>query len=186
MTKEERLAKRKADMKRIKKNLPISKVKPRISANERRDKRNADFSAKVKEVNSNKKAKQKLKDEKRIAARNKVVNRITTDKNKRIAADKDRRATNRKKIEIVQLKKKQKKQMDTLKKKLTAKSKTPKPGNKSNAPNPFNNKNKPTSTRRKGPGRPTMTSMVAKPPKPRNKNVTRRPKRPSKQGSFGR
>ena len=40
--------------------------------------------------------------------------------------------------------------------------------------------------RRKGPGRPTMTSMVAKPPKPRNKNVTRRPKRPSKQGSFGR
>ena len=58
--------------------------------------------------------------------------------------------------------------------------------NKSNAPNPFNNKNKPTSTRRKGPGRPTMTSMVAKPPKPRNKNVTKRPKRPSKQGSFGR
>jgi len=184
MTKEERLAKRKADMKRIKKNLPISKVKPRISANERRDKRNADFSAKVKEVNSNKKAKQKLKDEKRIAARNKVVNRITTDKNKRIAADKDRRATNRKKIEIVQLKKKQKKQMDTLKKKLKAKSKTPKPGNKSNAPNPFNNINPPA--KRQGPGRPTMTSMVAKPPKPRNKNVTRRPKRPSKQGSFGR
>ena len=76
--------------------------------------------------------------------------------------------------------------MDTLKKKLKAKSKTPKPGNKSNAPNPFNNKNKPTSTRRKGPGRPTMTSMVAKPPKPRNKNVTKRPTRPSKQGSFGR
>jgi hypothetical protein len=89
-------------------------------------------------------------------------------------------------IEIVQLKKKQKKQMDTLKKKLKVKSKTPKPGNKSNAPNPFNNKNKPTSTRRKGPGRPTMTSMVAKPPKPRNKNVTKRPTRPSKQGSFGR
>ena len=40
--------------------------------------------------------------------------------------------------------------------------------------------------RRKGPGRPTMTSMVAKAPKPRNKNVTKRPKRPSKQGSFGR
>jgi len=49
-----------------------------------------------------------------------------------------------------------------------------------------NVKKKPTSTKRKGPGRPTMTSMVAKPPKPRNKNVTRRPKRPSKQGSFGR
>jgi len=47
-------------------------------------------------------------------------------------------------------------------------------------------KKKPTSTKRKGPGRPTMTSMVAKPPKPRNKNVTKRPKRPSKQGSFGR
>ena len=91
-------------------------------------------------------------------------------------------------IEIVQLKKKQKKQMDTLKKKLKAKAKTktPRPGNKSNAPNPFNNKNKPTSTRRKGPGRPTMTSMVAKIPTPRNKNVTKRPKRPSKQGSFGR
>jgi len=97
MTKEERLAKRKADMKRIKKNLPISKVKPRISANEKRNKRNADFSTKAKEAAATKKAKQKLKDEKRIAARNKVVNRITTDKNKRIAADKDRRATNRKK-----------------------------------------------------------------------------------------
>jgi len=97
MTKEERLAKRKADMKRIQKNLPISKVKPNISANERRDKRNADFSTKAKEAAANKKAKQKLKDEKRIASRNKVVNRITTDKNKRIAADKDRRAANRKK-----------------------------------------------------------------------------------------
>ena len=49
-----------------------------------------------------------------------------------------------------------------------------------------NVKKKPKSTKRLGPGRPTMTSMVAKPPKPRNKNVTRRPKRPSKQGSFGR
>jgi len=49
-----------------------------------------------------------------------------------------------------------------------------------------NVKKKPKSTKRQGPGRPTMTSMVAKPPKPRNKNVTRRPKRPSKQGSFGR
>ena len=68
-------------------------------------------------------------------------------------------------------------------------------------------------SKRKSPGRPTMTSVVAKAPKPRNKNVTkrptrpsspsmtsmgakkrkatnsgtsRRPKRPSKQGSFGR
>ena len=64
------------------------------------------------------------------------------------------------------------------------KTKTPGPGNKSNAPNPFNKINPPA--KRQGPGRPTMTSMVAKPPKPRNKNVTRRPKRPSKQGSFGR
>ena len=87
-------------------------------------------------------------------------------------------------IEIVQLKKKQKKQMDTLKKKLKVKSKTPKPGNKSNAPNPFTKINPPA--KRQGPGRPTMTSMVAKPPKPRNKNVTKRPTRPSKQGSFGR
>ena len=64
------------------------------------------------------------------------------------------------------------------------KTKTPGSGNKSNAPNPFNKINPPA--KRQGPGRPTMTSMVAKPPKPRNKNVTRRPKRPSKQGSFGR
>ena len=64
------------------------------------------------------------------------------------------------------------------------KTKTPRPGNKSNAPNPFTKINPPA--KRRGPGRPTMTSMVAKPPKPRNKNVTKRPKRPSKQGSFGR
>lgn len=64
------------------------------------------------------------------------------------------------------------------------KTKTPGSGNKSNAPNPFTKINPPA--KRQGPGRPTMTSMVAKPPKPRNKNVTRRPKRPSKQGSFGR
>ena len=59
-------------------------------------------------------------------------------------------------------------------------------GKKSEMVSPYTSKSKPTSTRRKGPGRPTMTSMVAKPPKPRNKNVTKRPKRPSKQGSFGR
>ena len=99
MTKEERLAKRKATMKQIEKRAAerIAKRKNRPSANEIRDKRNADFSTKVKEVNSNKKAEQKLKDEKRIKARKKVVNRITTDKNKRIAAEKDRRAANRKK-----------------------------------------------------------------------------------------
>ena len=59
-------------------------------------------------------------------------------------------------------------------------TKTPKPGNKSNAPNPFNNRNKP-STRKAGPSGPRMTSMKAPStgPKPRNKNVTRRPKRPS-------
>ena len=76
--------------------------------------------------------------------------------------------------------------MDTLKKKLKAKSKTPKPGNKSNAPNPFNNINPPA--KRKGPGGPRMTSMRAPStgPKPRNKNETKRPTRPSKQGSFGR
>ena len=63
-------------------------------------------------------------------------------------------------------------------------TKTPGPGNKSNAPNPFTKINPPA--KRRGPGRPTMTSMVAKTPTPRNKNVTKRPKRPSKQGSFGR
>ena len=42
--------------------------------------------------------------------------------------------------------------------------------------------------RKKGPSGPSMTSMRAPStgPKPRNKNVTKRPKRPSKQGSFGR
>ena len=41
---------------------------------------------------------------------------------------------------------------------------------------------------RRGPSGPSMTSMRASStgPKPRNKNVTKRPKRPSKQGSFGR
>ena len=70
--------------------------------------------------------------------------------------------------------------------KTKTKTKTPGPGNKSNAPNPFNNINPPA--KRKGPGGPRMTSMRAPStgPKPRNKNVTRRPKRPSKQGSFGR
>ena len=99
MTKEERLAKRKATMKQIEKRAAerIAKRKNKPSAKEIRDKRNADFSTKVKEVKSNKKAEQKLKDEKRIKARKKVVNRITTDKNKRIAAEKDRRAANRKK-----------------------------------------------------------------------------------------
>ena len=42
--------------------------------------------------------------------------------------------------------------------------------------------------RKKGPSGPSMTSMRAPStgPKPRNKNVTKRPKGPSKQGSFGR
>tara|TARA_R110000744_G_C18934113_1_gene513518 strand:+ start:73 stop:528 length:456 start_codon:yes stop_codon:yes gene_type:complete len=42
--------------------------------------------------------------------------------------------------------------------------------------------------RKKGPSGPSMTSMRAPStgPKPRNKNVTKRPTRPSKQGSFGR
>jgi len=41
---------------------------------------------------------------------------------------------------------------------------------------------------RRGPSGPSMTSMRAPStgPKPRNKNVTKRPKGPSKQGSFGR
>ena len=44
------------------------------------------------------------------------------------------------------------------------------------------------STRKAGPSGPSMTSMRAPStgPKPRNKNVTKRPKGPSKQGSFGR
>ena len=67
-----------------------------------------------------------------------------------------------------------------LSKPKATKTKTPGPGNKSNAPNPFNNRNKP-STRKAGPSGPRMTSMKAPStgPKPRNKNVTRRPKRPS-------
>jgi len=52
--------------------------------------------------------------------------------------------------------------------------------------NPPKRKNEDTAKRPRRPSGPSMTSMVAKAPKPRNKNVTKRPKRPSKQGSFGR
>jgi hypothetical protein len=47
---------------------------------------------------------------------------------------------------------------------------------------------KSSKARKKGPSGPSMTSMRAPStgPKPRNKNVTKRPKGPSKQGSFGR
>jgi hypothetical protein len=60
-------------------------------------------------------------------------------------------------------------------------------GRKSEMVSPYTSKSTSKSTaKRKGPGRPTMTSMGAKKLKPRNKNVTKRPTRPSKQGSFGR
>ena len=68
MTKEERLAKRKATMKQIEKRAAerIAKRKNKPSANEIRDKRNADFSTKVKEVNSNKKLNKNLKMKKEL------------------------------------------------------------------------------------------------------------------------
>ena len=47
-------------------------------------------------------------------------------------------------------------------------------------------RNTDTTKRPTRPSGPSMTSMGAKAPKPRNKNVTKRPTRPSKQGSFGR
>ena len=97
MTKEERIAARKKTMADIvaKRDATIAREKNKSSsAKEKRAKRNTDFSAKVKEVNRTRKAKQKAKDEKRIAARKKVVNKIDKGVNKTIARGKKQRADN--------------------------------------------------------------------------------------------
>ena len=97
MTKEERIAARKKTMADIvaKRDATIAREKNKSSsAKEKRAKRNTDFSSKVKEVNRTRKAKQKAKDEKRIAARKKVVNKIDKGVNKTIARGKKQRADN--------------------------------------------------------------------------------------------
>ena len=95
MTKEERIAARKKTMADIvaKRDATIAREKNKSSsAKEKRAKRNTDFSAKVKEVNRTRKAKQKAKDEKRIAARKKVVNKIDKGVAATIARGKKQRA----------------------------------------------------------------------------------------------
>ena len=97
MTKEERIAARKKTMADIvaKRDATIAREKNKSSsAKEKRAKRNTDFSAKVKEVNRTRKAKQKAKDEKRIAARKKVVNKINKGVDATIARGKKQRADN--------------------------------------------------------------------------------------------
>ena len=205
MTKEERLAARKKTMAGIvsKTNETIAKEKNKSSsAKEKRDKRNKDFSAKVKEVNKTRKAKQKAKDEKRIAARKKVVNKIDKGVNKTIARGKKQRADN-----IA----KRKASYDKFRTNPKANKSTTATKSKSATRAPGSEGFKPTDTRRgptmgtvnkpdakaavkkaepktrRGPSGPSMTSMGGAKLKPRNKdpkvNLKKRgPSRPSMMG----
>lgn len=205
MTKEERLAARKKTMAGIvsKTNETITKEKNKSSsAKEKRDKRNKDFSAKVKEVNKTRKAKQKAKDEKRIAARKKVVNKIDKGVNKTIARGKKQRADN-----IA----KRKASYDKFRTNPKANKSTTATKSKSATRAPGSEGFKPTDTRRgptmgtvnkpdakaavkkaepktrRGPSGPSMTSMGGAKLKPRNKdpkvNLKKRgPSRPSMMG----
>ena len=205
MTKEERLAARKKTMAGIvsKTNETITKEKNKSSsAKEKRDKRNKDFSAKVKEVNKTRKAKQKAKDEKRIAARKKVVNKIDKGVNKTIARGKKQRADN-----IA----KRKASYDKFRTNPKAIKSTTATKSKSATRAPGSEGFKPTDTRRgptmgtvnkpdakaavkkaepktrRGPSGPSMTSMGGAKLKPRNKdpkvNLKKRgPSRPSMMG----
>tara|TARA_B110000495_G_scaffold198851_1_gene211300 strand:- start:626 stop:1309 length:684 start_codon:yes stop_codon:yes gene_type:complete len=205
MTKEERLAARKKTMAGIvsKTNETIAKEKNKSSsAKEKRDKRNKDFSAKVKEVNKTRKAKQKAKDEKRIAARKKVVNKIDKGVNKTIARGKKQRADN-----IA----KRKASYDKFRTNPKAIKSTTATKSKSATRAPGSEGFKPTDTRRgptmgtvnkpdakaavkkaepktrRGPSGPSMTSMGGAKLKPRNKdpkvNLKKRgPSRPSMMG----
>ena len=188
MTKEERLAARKKTMAGIvsKTNETIAKEKNKSSsAKEKRDKRNKDFSAKVKEVNKTRKAKQKAKDEKRIAARKKVVNKIDKGVNKTIARGKKQRADN-----IA----KRKASYDKFRTNPKAIKSTTATKSKSATRAPGSEGFKPTDTRRgptmgtvnkpdakaavkkaepktrRGPSGPSMTSMGGAKLKPRNKD----------------
>ena len=205
MTKEERIAARKKTMADIvaKRDATIAREKNKSSsAKEKRAKRNTDFSAKVKEVNRTRKAKQKAKDEKRIAARKKVVNKIDKGVNKTIARGKKQRADN-----LAKRKADYAKFTANPKAKAKAKSTTSK-----SAPRAVDRGGrlsargsegfKPTDTRRgpsmdkvnkegekggggyarpkrKGPSGPSMTSMGGAKLKPRNKDKKVKPRRPS-------
>ena len=214
MTKEERLAARKKTMADIvaKRDAGIAREKNKSSSGkEKRAKRNTDFSAKVKEVNRTRKAKQKAKDEKRIAARKKVVNKINKGVDATIARGKKQRADNiaKRKASYAKFTSNPKANKSTT----TTKSKSAtravdrggrlsargsegfKPTNTRTGPD-MSTVNKPDAKAavkkaepktRRGPSGPSMTSMGGAKLKPRNKdpkvNLKKRgPSRPSMMG----
>ena len=211
MTKEERIAARKKTMADIvaKRDAGIAREKNKSSSvKEKRAKKNADFSAKVKEVNRTRKAKQKVKDKKRIDARKKVVNKINKGVDKTIARGKKQRADN-----IANRKASYAKFTSNPKAKSTKSTKANKSTTSKSAPRavdkggrlsargsegfkPTNTRRGPDmstvnkegvkggggaerSTKRKGPSGPTMTSMGGAKLKPRNKDKKVKPRRPS-------
>ena len=203
MTKEERIAARKKTMADIvaKRDATIAREKNKSSsAKEKRAKRNTDFSAKVKEVNRTRKAKQKAKDEKRIAARKKVVNKINKGVDATIARGKKQRADNiaKRKASYAKFTSNPKANKSTT----TTKSKSAtravdrggrlsargsegfKPTNTRTGPD-MSTVNKPDTPRVKktvrkaGPSGPSMTSMGGAKLKPRNKDKKVKPRRPS-------
>ena len=207
MTKEERIAARKKTMADIvaKRDATIAREKNKSSsAKEKRAKRNTDFSAKVKEVNRTRKAKQKAKDEKRIAARKKVVNKIDKGVNKTIARGKKQRADNlaKRKADYAKFTANPKAKAKTQTKSTTSKS-APRAVDKGGRLSARGSEGfKPTDTRRgpsmdkvnkegekggggyarpkrKGPSGPSMTSMGGAKLKPRNKDKKVKPRRPS-------
>ena len=215
MTKEERLAARKKTMADIvaKRDAGIAREKNKSSSGkEKRAKRNTDFSAKVKEVNRTRKAKQKAKDEKRIAARKKVVNKIDKGVNKTIARGKKQRADNiaKRKASLKKFTANPKAKANKSTTATTSKS-APRAVDKGGRLSARGSEGfKPTDTRRgpsmdkvnkegvkggggadrprrKGPSGPTMTSMGGAKLKPRNKDPKvdlkkRGPSRPSMMG----
>ena len=215
MTKEERLAARRKTMADIvaKRDAGIAREKNKSSsAKEKRAKKNTEFSAKVKEVNKTRKAKQKAKDEKRIAARKKVVNKIDKGVDATIARGKKQRADNiaKRKASYDKFRPNPKAKAKTQTKSTTSKS-APRAVDKGGRLSARGSEGfKPTNTRRgpdmstvnkkgekggggadrprrKGPSGPSMTSMGGAKLKPRNKdpkvNLKKRgPSRPSMMG----
>jgi hypothetical protein len=205
MTKEERIAARKKTMADIvaKRDATIAREKNKSSsAKEKRAKRNTDFSAKVKEVNRTRKAKQKAKDEKRIAARKKVVNKINKGVDATIARGKKQRADNiaKRKASYAKFTSNPKANKSTTTTKSKSATRAVDRGGRLSARG--SEGFKPTDTRRgpsmdkvnkegekggggyarpkrKGPSGPSMTSMGGAKLKPRNKDKKVKPRRPS-------
>ena len=205
MTKEERIAARKKTMADIvaKRDATIAREKNKSSsAKEKRAKRNTDFSAKVKEVNRTRKAKQKAKDEKRIAARKKVVNKIDKGVAATIARGKKQRADNiaKRKASYAKFTSNPKANKSTTTTKSKSATRAVDRGGRLSARG--SEGFKPTDTRRgpsmdkvnkegekggggyarpkrKGPSGPSMTSMGGAKLKPRNKDKKVKPRRPS-------